>query len=279
MRKKWLILDCHYLAWRAHYAMRGSNLTDGFENRTEVLFNFLRDIAFLQAAHYTDRIIFCFDYGESRRKELYSAYKENRKKSDSPEELARVKGVRSQISALRKNILRQVGFKNIFYKKGFEADDIVASICKSIPRQDEVVIIAADQDFYQLLNKRVWMWNPTTKEPMTLKQFKQTYQISPKQWALMKAIAGCPSDNIKGIVGVGETTAIKFLRGDLNETCKAYQSIENGGDIISANLELTQLPFPGTPNFALQEDQFDRKSWNKITEDLDMLTLRKKKDG
>lgn len=123
-------------------------------------------------------------------------------------------------------------------------------------------------DFYQLLSKRVMIWHPVKREAVTRKSFKRKYGIHPKQWATVKAIAGCSGDFVKGIEQVGETTALRYVRGELMESSKAFKSIESreGQKIINRNLRLVSLPFEGIASFKPRDDRLVRSSWIEVTE-------------
>ena len=75
----------------------------------------------------------------------------------------------------------------------------------------------------------------------------------------MKAISGCSSDNITGIKGVGEKTAIKYLLGELKETTKTYKAIEEQKEELwKKNGKLTKLPLEGTKVFEIKEDKVSK---------------------
>jgi hypothetical protein len=158
--------------------------------------------------HNTKQIAFCFDHGKPKRARLYPAYKANRKPESIEDKEHRSERNR-QINLLRNEYLPAIGFKNVFWQEGYEADDLIASIVRSNARLTDIAILSSDKDLYQLLSPRVFMWNRGKKT--TLQSFYQEWGIKPDRWAEVKAMAGCTSDNIEGIDGVGEKTAIKFL--------------------------------------------------------------------
>src|SRR6185436_3339106 len=130
---------------------------------------------------------------------------------------------------------------------GYEADDLNASICHAHPKRRKV-IVSADSDLYQLLQDN-WprkgstrVYHPITQITLDAGGFEIRYGINPQQWARLKAIAGCSSDEIPGVPGVGEKTAAKFLQGNGGPRSVG---IAFEAKLINRNLQLTTLPFPG----------------------------------
>jgi DNA polymerase-1 len=258
--KTWLLLDCNYLAWRAFHST-GALRNEG--GPTGVLYGFLRNLYVLQSELLSNRFVFCFDYGKSKREGLYPDYKISRKKryeSMSEEELEPIEAMRNQLELLRTTYLDAIGYRNVLFQKGYEADDIIAKICLNLPKGDKAVIVSADQDMYQLLwREQRTIWDPFQKKMTTHATFSSTWKISPKNWAEVKAIAGCKSDDIKGIRGIGEKKAAAYLQGE--STKKDYDKIVADFPTVRSNLELTTLPFPGTKKVTLQEDEVTKDSW------------------
>ncbi|KKK99183.1 hypothetical protein LCGC14_2635310 [marine sediment metagenome] len=210
------------------------------------------------------------------RKDLYDGYKSNRKRTleMTDEEKQFRADLRQQLECLRTKMLRKMGFKNICWQQDFEADDIIASICKDYYEEKEFIIVSTDQDMYQLLDgDRVTIYNPMSKRSVTRESFEEQYEIEVEKWAKVKAIAGCTSDSIPGIKGVGEVGAIKYLNGVLKESTKAYEKIDSQLDLVAHNLRLIQLPFPGTFSFGLVRDLVTPENWNEGVKGMGMNTL------
>ena len=168
----------------------------------------------------------------------------------------------SQFIQLRKRILPRIGFKNNHLQMGYEADDLIARYAMD-NADNELVIASADADLFQLLGYAD-MLNLSKNKLITQRSFIQEFGIRPIQWQEVKQIAGCNSDNVAGIPGVGEKTAIRFLRGELPEKHKTFQKIKEGKEVIERNHALVVLPFRGTKTIQEQEDNF------KITEFIDV---------
>jgi len=267
--KTWLLIDCNYVCWRAGYAM-GSLSYDGFE--TGIAYGFLREVVALTDRFLTPHVLFAFDSRKSKRRKLFPGYKRSRKQG-TPEQQEIRRSVFKQIDVLRSRHLPYLGFKNIFQQKGYEADDVIASLCQSLPDKDKKIIVSSDEDLFQLLSKRVAIWNPGKAKLETCKTFMAFRGIKPKQWALVKAIAGCNSDDIPGIVGVGETSAIKYIRGELDPNSCYYRRIAYGPQHTKLFLQLTTLPLEGTRTFKIRPDEVTHKRWNKHVHKLGMTTL------
>jgi DNA polymerase-1 len=103
--------------------------------------------------------------------------------------------------------------------KGYEADDIIGTICKQPQesKHSEIIIVSSDQDFLQLIDKQTKVFRPARppfiKEKLwDIDAVKNTYQINPLQLIDYKALRGDPSDNIPGVQGIGEKTALSLVR-------------------------------------------------------------------
>jgi 5'-3' exonuclease len=276
---RWLVLDCNYLCWRAwHTTGQLSYRGKG----TGVVYGFLREVLTLQELHATDRFVFCFDHGRAKsllRRAIYPTYKLNREEKDfTKEQEQEFNEVRRQMSDLRKLILPGLGFKNIFCEKGFEADDLIASVVLNLKRDDQAIIVGADKDLYQLLSQDVFIWNPTTGVAVTQNSFSKKYGVTPTQWVDVKAMAGCTSDNVCGIKGVGEITACKFLNGKLFEG-RAFQLIVKGNKIWKRNKLVVKLPYPGTPKFKLRKDKVGQDKWRELAQRLGFRSFTNAIDG
>jgi 5'-3' exonuclease len=203
---------------------------------------------------------------------MYSNYKGNRIRQVPDKSIEKARGIlKTQIFALRDDYLPDAGFKNVFWSDGFEADDVIASICQSNPGES-FVIISEDKDMYQLLSSKVSIYHPRQEQIVTPQVFTEKYGINPEQWAAVKGLCGCDSDNVDGVRGVGEKTAIRYLRGELKTSLKSYKAILESQKIIDRNLKLVVLPFVGCPKFEIQRDEITREKWQKL---LDKLAIKR----
>ena len=277
MSKTWLILDCNYLCHRAKHSTGNLSYND---IPTGVVFGFLKDIETYQKLFATNHFIFCWDFGVGIRTENVPTYKANRKdKVYTKEETKLNDAFRIQMKKLRKEYLKMLGYRNIFYQRGYEADDMIAAAIRDLPKKDEKIIVSADHDLYQLLSKHVHIYQPQKRKMMTKKTFIAEYEIEPYRWPLVKAIAGCTSDNVIGAVGVGEKGAIAYLTNNLKETSKKFQAIkkfcwdEKSRPNFLINISLVTLPLKGVKTFKPKRNKLNRHGWMKVTKALGIKSL------
>lgn len=268
-----LFVDSNYLCHRAFHSM--PNLTAG-ETRTEVYYGFFRELQQLSMRFTTNKIAFCFDSRLSDRKQLYPGYKksrEDRYKNMTPEEKERYDGFRQQVDDLRKKWLPALGYSNVFRQRGKEADDILAALVTERLRPgEEGVIVSNDEDLYQLLTHRVSIWKPTAKKLYTIADFKEEWGMDPAMWSIVKALAGCTSDDIPGIDGIGPKTAAKWVNGQLSKG-KLYERIVDNCNITKRNAPLVKLPFSGTVAPRLHRNKCTRRAWGQVMKKLRMRSL------
>jgi len=141
---------------------------------------------------------------------------------------------------------------------GLEADDVIAYLCNLVlDNEDQKIIVSTDKDFYQLLSNNVTIYVPTKKKYITIKELKDTVNILPENFILMKALMGDNSDNVKGIKGIGEKTVIKLFPFLSEKICELkdifnhadenkdknikYKSIISQREIIINNVSIMQL--------------------------------------
>lgn len=266
----WLIVDGHNLAKRAHYTVGRLNYNG---RPTGVVFGFLRQFISLYTQHACDGAVVCWDMRPYRRNEIYPDYK---KKKEELTETAKLEldDYHKQVNALHNTILPAMGFPNTFRAKGYEADDLIARLVREFPVADATrVIVSTDEDLFQLLADGVVIWNPTKGMVLDQFWFELGYGIPPEKWPLVKAIAGCSSDNVPGVKGVGEKKAIQYLLGTLKPDSKAYRDIKPG-DWMS-NMRLVELPFAGTPLVKVDTTARPKKSeWLNALKPWGIRTLR-----
>lgn len=264
MKKVWVACDCDYLCWRAFYTT--GDLDNG------VCFGFLKEIQYISGVFDPSTLIFCFDKGSPLRRIDYPQYKTNR--HTDPEIR---KEVKHQIRLLRKVYLPELGFSNIFCQKGYEGDDCLAAVALQ-GNFDRLTLVSGDQDLYQLLNKRVSVHHPNHRHTVTEESFSQEYGVTPLQWIDVKSMAGCSSDNIDGIKGVGEKTACKFLNGTLKSSSVSFERIVKGNQLWKKNRHIVRLPYPGMDSFKVNENELlSYKKWDKLMKRIGMPSLVKEK--
>jgi len=125
-----------------------------------------------------------------------------------------------------------------------EADDLIAAITQNY--NQEFIIISADHDLYQLLSPNVSMYSTKKKKVITEQVFIDEYRVTPEEWIMVKQIAGCTTDNVKGVPTIGEKRAIAFIKKTLRPDLKWYNRIKKNEAMIRQNETLVKLPFEGT---------------------------------
>lgn len=267
--KTWLVIDVSYLCHRAFHTTKDLSWKG---KATGVVFGFLKSISALKDDFQTDNIAFCFEHPYLFRREVFPAYKKKRHTRElSPDETKAMEGLSIQIHELRKRYLPRIGFKNVFCYRGFESDDIMAAIAYST--RDEVILVTADQDLYQCLRENVSLFSPQTRKMMTYAKFFKTYGISPARWAVMKAIAGCKTDEVPGIKGIGELTALKYLTGIAGDHIYKKITSDEACEIVNRNRRLVKLPYEGCPIPELKDDRIDPEGWREVCEMLGMKSI------
>lgn len=241
----WLLLDTSYLVYRAQYSIG----EDG-----DARFGYLATVNQLRTRFDSDRFVHCFDGDNLKRKELLPTYKQR----DADEKHEQLKAMAKRaMGSLARDILPKLGFKNLLVQSGYEADDIIASVIKrSIPAGEQVIIVSSDKDLLQLISKNVICYNPNKEQIINESRFTEQWGIAPTQWPFVKALAGCSSDKIPGIKGIGEKTAAKYLAGLLPSHTKAHLTINQARrSEINFRLALVELPFEGVNTFELHKDE------------------------
>lgn len=269
-----LIVDCNNLCYSAMFTIKNLSYD---EKRTEIIFSFLNQIFRLAKVFETNKFIFCWDSRKSYRKQIYPPYKKKRQDNLTLEELEDRKVAFKQFSELRQKVIPELGFKNNFIVTGYEADDLIAYtsvLC------DESMIISTDKDLFQLLTDNCRMYNGKTKKILTRKNFTKEYGIEPKQWAEVKAMAGCGTDEVEGIKGIGEGRAIKYLLDILPDgVYKNSIGSKEGKEIIERNRILVTLPLSFSPALSVElnyDKVFSLNSFINVFNEYDFQTFLRK---
>lgn len=261
-----LVIDTSALLHAAKHSVGKAKLSSN-EQYTFVIFGFLFRLRNLVQKTYADRIVFAYDSDSSLRKELiYSEYKSNRNDSNKTEKEKELDAIARPQFAVVKKIIKYIGYKNTFEVKGFEADDIIASVVKS-HKNDEVVVCTSDKDMYQLISPTCMMIKPKDYRWYGLKEFRQEYGIEPLMWKRVKVYGGCSTDSVPGlpipsedktkkIRHIGEGLALSYIKNKINPQSNTYKAFfgPTAKKIVSRNKSLVILPFKGTPEFTLQVD-------------------------
>lgn len=209
--KKLIIIDSNSVIHRAYHAL--PPLTTKKGELVNAVYGFLLVFFKIIKEFRPDFIVAAFDLpAPTFRHKKFKEYKA--KRPPAPEDLY------LQMPKT-KEILRMFNVP-IFEKEGFEADDLVGTIAKQAPKKQvfpeiETIIVSGDLDILQLINKNtnVFLLKKGVKEMVLYdeEKVKERYSgLVPKQLVDFKALRGDPSDNIPGVLGVGEKTAIELIK-------------------------------------------------------------------
>lgn len=207
MENKLLLIDGNSIINRAFYGVPDLTNKDGLH--TNAVYGFLNIMFKVLEEEEPSHLLVAFDRKEPTfRHKMYEEYKGTRK--PMPGELA------EQLPVL-KELLQAMELK-IYDKEGIEADDILGTMAKKGEKEGfDVVVLSGDRDLLQLATDRILVRIPKTKGGKTLVEDYRTAQViekfgvTPSQIIDLKGLMGDSSDNIPGVPGVGEKTAVKIL--------------------------------------------------------------------
>ena len=230
-----LIIDGNSIMNRAFYGIMSSKMLTTPEGMyTNAIYGFLA-ILFKELEDLKpEYIAVAFDLkAPTHRHKMFDGYKATR--HGMPEELA------EQMPVI-KEILRDMNI-TIIEKEGFEADDILGTMSKNAENAGiNTTILSGDRDTFQLASDRIIIRIPRTKAGKTeeddydKEKIKETYGVEPKQLIQVKGLMGDTSDNIPGVPGVGEKTALKLIQ-EYGSISKLYEALESGNSTVKGALK------------------------------------------
>lgn len=206
MTKKLILIDGNSIAYRAFFALPLLNNDKGIH--TNAIYGFTNILMKILNEEKPTHILVAFDAGKTTfRHETYQEYKGGRQKTP-PELSEQFPFIRELLDAY--NIAR-------YELENYEADDIIGTIAKKAENEGfDVKIISGDKDLTQLATETVTVAitkkGITDVDDYTPKTVQEKYGLTPDQIIDMKGLMGDSSDNIPGVPGVGEKTAIKLLK-------------------------------------------------------------------
>ena len=221
-----VLIDGNSIMNRAFYGIMGSKMLTTRDGKyTNAVYGFLAILFKLIEDTNPKYMAVAFDLkAPTARHKLYEGYKANRK--GMPDELA-------EQMPLIKEILKAMNI-DIVEKEGYEADDVLGTLSRYGEKQGlHVTILSGDRDTFQLATDNVTIRIPRTKGGKTetdlfdRSKILETYGIEPKQLIEVKGLQGDSSDNIPGVPGIGEKTALSLIQ--------KYGSIDNLYDKIEKN--------------------------------------------
>jgi 5'-3' exonuclease len=268
-----IVFDSNYICHVAKHAMKGLSY-DNYD--TGVIFGFLSQVVKLGEMFDSGKFVFAWDSESSLRRDMYPDYKAKRRRNKSEDDIALDNMAYPQFHRLEKTILPALGFRNIFSAKGYEADDIIASIVKG--NNHNFVIASSDKDIWQLLRKNVMIHHPAAHKTITIESFISEYGFYPTLWPKVLALAGDSSDGIEGIPGVGLKRAVEYVRGNATPGAFWVARIQspNGQAIVTRNMQLIKLPFSRVPSFNITWGPFNFQTFEEVCLEYGLFSFLKK---
>lgn len=284
--KLYLLVDCHALLYRGHFAMMRNPLRARDGTNTSGLYFLVREILDRKESRGSDVVAAVFDHpSPTFRVKLYPQYKANR--PGMPEEL------RTQSEYARK-ILPALGVP-LLEREGYEADDIIAWLVQQAAvRGDRIEILSSDKDLLQLASPRVTVIRPGRGEGQEVvveeDDVPEIMGVRADQVADFLALTGDSSDNIPGARGIGGKTALKLLHryGSLDGVYSSLDSIsspsirrklEENREMVDLSRELVSLSPAMEMDIDLEELVMkppDRQAAAEMLTDLGMDSILEK---
>ena len=285
--EKAILVDGNNLLFRSYYAtaytgnfMRNS---EGFP--TNGLFGFVNMINKIISEEKPTYIAVAFDVGKTFRHEKYSEYKGGR--DETPDDL------KKQFPVAKK-ILDAMGIKYLECP-GYEADDIIGTLAKMVDIDDDFIatIISSDKDLLQLISNDVEVKLLKQKDFIRMNHdtFVETYGIEPIRMVDLKGLMGDSSDNIPGVKGIGEKTALKLLQKyvsvegvyeHIDEISGAVKNkLVDGKDSAFASKEIATIYKDVPLNITLKDIKYEGEDADKLVtifSDLEFYSFLKKTD-
>ena len=290
-KKRLIVIDANSVLHRAYHAL--PPLTTKKGELVNAIYGFLLVLFKAVREFQPDYIAACFDTPQlTFRHQKFKEYKA--KRPPLPEELSQ------QIPKV-KEALKAFDIP-IFEKEGFEADDIIGTISKKFQKKQvfpkvEIIILSGDLDTLQLVDNqtRVYFLKKGVKETTFYNEerVKERYQgLGPEQILDFKALTGDPSDNVPGVKGIGEKTAIKLLR-EFRNLENLYQNLKEVGklnpklmevliqakDQVFFNKTLIDIKTDLLIDFDFEKNQwegYNRKKVEEVLNQLEFYSLLKK---
>ena len=283
--KKILLVDGNNLVFRSYYATAYSGVimrnSKGFP--TNALYGFINMMNRIIREENPTYILVAFDKGKTFRHEAYQEYKAGR--SDTPDDLKKQFPV-------AKEVLNAMGIK--YYEMDYyEADDIIGTLSSlaHIDPDFDCEIISSDKDLLQLIEDDVVVRVLKSNDYLIMdhNKFLETYGVEPIRMIDLKALMGDSSDNIPGVAGVGEKTAIKLIQeyGSIDNLYanidsvkgKMKEKLENGKEACYKSMELATIVKDISLPFALEDCKYtgiQSLKLKEILEELEFHSLLKK---
>ncbi len=202
MEKTLYLIDGTAYIHRAFHAVRGLSNSTGLP--TNAAFGFTRMLMKLLEEKSPEYAAVLFDAkGPTFRHEIYGEYKANR--PPMPQDMAvQIPYIHRITEGFSIPLLRM---------PGYEADDLIGTLaCRAVAAGFSVVMVTGDKDFVQLVGERAAIWDPMKDKVTDLAAVRESFGVTPEQMIDVMGLAGDSSDNIPGVPGIGQKTALSLIR-------------------------------------------------------------------
>ncbi len=280
-------MEINNLLFRSFYATayQGVIMKNSKGFPTNALYGFINMMNKIIKEEQPNYIMVAFDKGKTFRHDQYKDYKAGR--MAVPDEL------KMQFPKA-KEVLNSMGIKH-FEIDNYEADDIIGTLSKIVDEEDQFIatIISSDKDLLQLISDEVTvkLLKQSDYIMMNRDEFFKTYQVEPIRMIDLKALMGDSSDNIPGVKGIGEKTAIQLLSkyGSLDGVYehldeispKTREKLENDKDNAYKSYNLATIYREVPLDFQLEDCKYmgyNPSEFKKQLEELEFYSLLKKLD-
>tara|TARA_B100000676_G_scaffold96883_1_gene96779 strand:+ start:929 stop:3646 length:2718 start_codon:yes stop_codon:yes gene_type:complete len=285
VNKTLYLIDGYAMLYRSHFALIRNPLINSKGMHTSALFGFINQILKLINNDKPDLMVAAFDTSKKTfRHEKYPDYKATREKM--PDEMI------GQLPYLWK-ILESMGIPTL-EKPGFEADDIIGTLASMASKENlEVYIVSGDKDFMQLVNENIFLYTPSGRKA-DIKIYDRNgviekWGVPPEKIIDLLGLMGDASDNVPGVPGVGEKTAVKLIKeyGSLEASLdhadevknkRAREGLQNARSeaLLSKDLVTIDTNMDLNIDFStLKTNDIDKESLALIFQELEFETLQK----
>ena len=233
--EKLVVIDGNSILNRAFYGIMSSKMLQTADGTyTNAVYGFLAIMFKILEDVKPEYLAVAFDVKHpTKRHEMYKEYKGTRK--GMPDELA------VQMPII-KNVLKTMNIK-VIELPGYEADDILGTLAKYSEKQGvDTILLTGDRDSFQLASNHITIRIPRTKagktevEDFDRNKILEVYGLEPEQLIEVKGLMGDTSDNIPGVPGVGEKTALNLIK-EFENIDSIYEKLENGENVAKGKLK------------------------------------------
>lgn len=220
--KKAFLIDGMSMAYKAYFAFISRPLRNSKNQNTSAVYGFLSSLLKILETEKPDYIAVAFDTKEKTfRHDKFPEYKANRQLI--PDDMI------YQLDYIKK-ILQAIDIE-IITAPGFEADDIIGTLSEKFKNKNvQSYLVTPDKDFLQLVEDGIYVYKPLKKsvedaEVYDTKKVEEEYGLKPEQFIDFLALTGDPTDNIPGVKGIGEKTALELIK-EFGSLDNIYQNID-----------------------------------------------------